>query len=130
MFSSSSTNKYQHYYPLENPTKFKSLGIGWFQPSLDISGELCFPFSLISYPSPVQFLGRGCQRSVHTSNLVALCWMGASWPPTIFMLEDILCQFPIVKDLIRDVGEGQVLIIAFNPLAAQKHVLYRQAFSS
>ena len=42
--------------------------------------------------------------------VVAQCWMEAPWLPTVLnMLEDVLHQSPIVKDLIMDVLVGCVL---------------------
>ena len=41
--------------------------------------------------------------------LVLPCWMVASWLPTVLnMLEDIPCQWPIIKDFIMDVLVGWV----------------------
>ena len=100
------------------------LGVECFQPSLDISVELCLSSPSLSSPGSVQIPGRTSHRSSQTSYSIAILLNGSS-----FASHHSTCwqMFLIVKDLTVDVVVSQVLkgrsvIHAFNPLAAQRCV--------
>ena len=57
-----------------------------------------------------KFLAEHVKGQLRLLILVAPCWMGAPWLPTVLnMLADVPWQCPIIKDLIMDVSVGHML---------------------
>ena len=99
----------QHYYALASPTTSGGLGVGGIQSSLRYQVNYVFP------PSPLiplvlsKFLVEHVAVWFRLLILVVLCWMEASWLPTVpNMLADIPWHCPVIQDLVMDVSVGQV----------------------
>ena len=76
----------------------------------------------------MQVLAEHVKGQFRPKIVVASYWIEAFWSPTVLnILEHILDQCPIVKNLIKCIGR---LNAQFNPLGAQRHVLCRQGFST
>ena len=87
-----------------------NLGVGCFQPSLDLLGELHVSSSCISPTSSVHILAEHITSHLRFLILLAPCWMEASWLPTVLnMLVDVPYWCPIIPDLMVAVSVGWVL---------------------
>ena len=74
------------------------------------SGELCFSSSSIGSLVLSNFLTKHITSQFRLLIIVALCWMEASWLPTVLnMLVDIPHCYPIIKHLVMDVSVDWVL---------------------
>ena len=112
-----------------------SLKVECFQPSLYLSGGLNISFSCMSSPSSLQTSDGICHGSIQTSN--SSCTpldrgFLASHSSQHFGRHSSLisdCKIPCKGYSGRPGAEG-IAIIAFNCLAVQRHVIYRQGFSS
>ena len=119
---------------LGNTTTSGGLGAECLQPSLDVSGKLCFS-SCIGPLVLSKFLMEHVKGQPRHLILVASCWMEVPWLPTVLhMLTVILWHCPIIKrSCHRCFGRPcaqESAKSAFNPLAVQRCVLGRQGFSS
>ena len=118
-----------------NSTACGDLGVECLQPSLEISGKLCVSSSSSGPSCSVQVSSRTCQWSTqtftsggsmldggflasHSSQHAGRCTSAVSH-----------CKKSRCGCFSRPGTQGSA-ISAFNPLAAQQHVLYRQGFSS
>ena len=87
-----------------------SFGFECFQPSLNISGELCISSSCIISLRSVQISGRTSHRSIQTSNSsFTLLWLGGGILAfhSSQHVERYSSSASYCKDLVRD-GSGQV----------------------
>ena len=113
-----------------NSTTSGGLGFECLQPSLDITGKLCF---LLLYRS-VHVSGRACQRSTQTVDSGCTMLDGGSLAPHSSQhVGRHPWQCPIIKRSCcgcfgRPCAQGSA-ISAFNPLAAQRCVLQRGSLS-
>ena len=95
---------------VENLLPLGALGLNPFNHPWTYQVNYIFLPSAINYTSSVQDSGRTYHRSIQTPNSSALCWMEVPWLPIVFnMLEDILCQCPIINNIIMHVLVDQVL---------------------
>ena len=125
----------QHYFTLETPLLLGALGLNAF------SHPWKFQVSYVFHPPALvplvlsKFLAEHVNGQLRHLLLVAPCWIEAPWLPTVLnMLVDVPWWCPLLKRshcgcFGRPVTQGSA-ISAFNPLAAQCHVLCRQGFSS
>ena len=94
---------------LGKSTTSYTLGIECFQPSVDISGELCIS-SCISSPTSLQVSGRTCHRSIQIPNSnFTLLDRGSLAFYSSQQVERHSSLVPTTKDLIRDTLVGQTL---------------------
>ena len=118
LLTSPFTDQCQHYYTLGNPLPLgAALGFNTFNhpwiyqvcctlpPSVLVS--LVLSISLVEYVTG-QF---------KLLILVASCWMEAPWPTTVLnMLENVICQHFLIKDLISDAFLGWLPKGCLSPL--------------
>ena len=99
LLAASHTNPFQLYYTLEWPLPPEVLGLNAFNQLWKFQvGYLFLPPILIPL---VVFLAEHVTSQLRFLILVAPCWLEASLLPTVLnMLEDVPCQWSIVKDLI------------------------------
>ena len=118
-----------------NFTASVGLGVECIQPSLDFSGKLCVSSSDSDPSCSVQVSGRTCQQSTQTFTsggtmldggfLASHCSQHVGRCSSAVSRHKRSCH----GCFGRPDAQGSV-ISAFNPLAAQQHVLCRQGFSS
>ena len=109
------TNHCQHYYTLENSLPLGAFGLHAFNYPWTYQVSYVFPPPVLVPLVLSTLLGEHVTGQLRLLILAASCWMEAIWLPTVFnMLEDILFQCSIVKDLIMDVSVGQLLISTFS----------------
>ena len=132
---SSHSTRCQHYFTLETPLLLGALGLNAFSHPWTFQVSYGFPPLALVPLVLSKFLAEHVNSQLRHLILVAPCWMEAPWPPTVLdMLAGVPQQCPHHKRshcgcFSRPGAQGSV-ISAFNPLAAQQHVLCRQGFSS
>ena len=107
----SSTSQCKHYYTLENPLLLGALGLTAFNHPWIYQVSYIF---LVSTSVPLvlsRFLAEHVTHQFRPLVVVAQCWFEASQLSTFLNISEYIPhQFNIVKDLIRDVLVGQVLM--------------------
>ena len=118
-----------------NSTASGGLGVECLQPSLDFSGKLCVSSSGSGPSCSVQVSGRTCQWSTQTFQSGGTMLDGGSLDSHhsqhVSRCSSVVyhCKKSHHGCFGRPGTQGSA-ISAFNPLAAQGHVLYQQGFSS
>ena len=118
-----------------NSTASWGLGVECLQPSLEISGKLCVSSSGSGPSYSVQVSSRTCQRSTQTftsgGSILDGCSLASHSSQHAGRYSSVVPSSKRSRHgcFGRPGTQGSV-ISAFNPLAAQQHVLCRQGFSS
>ena len=118
-----------------NSTASGGLGVECLQPSFEFSGKLCVSFSSSGPSCSGQVSSRTCQQSTQTFTSGGSMLDGGSLASNSSQhagrcsLVVSSCKRSRHECFGRPGAQGSALS-AFNPLAAQRHVLCRQGFSS
>ena len=128
--ASSRSTQCQHYFTLETPLPLGALGLNAFSHPWKFQVSYVFPPPALVPLVLSKFLAEHVYGQLGHLLLVAPCWMEAPWLPTVLnMLADVPEAVPSSKRshhgcFGRPGAQGSA-ISAFNPLAAQQHVLCR-----
>ena len=104
----------------------RNLGVECFQPSMDISDELCNS-SCLGSPSSVQVSGRTCHKSIQNCNSGYSLLDGGSLASHS---SQNFGRHYLMVFCHKRLGAQGYEITAFNPLPAQRHLLQRHGFSN
>ena len=112
-----------------------SLGVEYFQLSLDMSAELCVLPPALASVVLCKVLVEHVRDQFRLLTLVVPCWMEFLWLPMILKLLEyvtplVFCHKRSYHGCSSRPGAQGSSIAAFNPLAAQRYVFCRQGFSS
>ena len=107
---SSHTTQYQHYYTLEMLLPLGAFGLNAISQPWKFWVCYEFPFPALVPLVLSRFLPELVKGQLRLLILVALCWMEASWLPTVLnMLADVPWCCPIIKYLVVEVSVGHML---------------------